>query len=50
MRIRLKIRKSANGTYYIPSLSMRLLRKHSISQKSSWSLSGDGMELILKSD
>jgi hypothetical protein len=51
MRIRLKISKTSSGTYYIPSLSIKLLKKHSGSnKKTSWSLNEDGTELILASD
>jgi hypothetical protein len=51
MKIRLKIKKSKSGTYYIPSLSIKLMRRHfNPGKRLTWSLSEDGKELILKSE
>jgi hypothetical protein len=46
--LRLKIRKSNNGTYYTPSLSikkLRLLEKHG---KHRWALSKDEKNIYLQ--
>ena len=46
--LRLKIRKSKNGTYYIPSLSMRKLRLLAEKGKRRWFLSKDQMNLYIE--
>ena len=40
--IRLKIRKTKSGTYYIPSLSIKQLQKLSKKHKRRWALSKNG--------
>jgi len=46
--LRLKIRKSKNGTYYIPSLSMKLLKLLDKKGKHKWFLSKDQENLYLE--
>ena len=46
--MRLKIRKTKSGTYYIPSLSIKQLQKLSKKQKRRWTLSKNGENLILE--
>ena len=48
--LRLKIGKTASGTYYIPSLSIKKLRELSKQHKRRWSLSNDGETIILKGE
>jgi len=48
--LRLKIRKSKNGTYYVPSLSIRKLRSLAQAKKGKrrWFLSKDEGSLYLE--
>lgn len=46
--LRLKIRKSNNGTYYIPSLSMKELRMLEKKGKHRWFLSKDEQNLYIQ--
>lgn len=46
--MRLKIRKTASGTYYIPSLSIKQLRKLTKKQKRHWTLSKNNKKKIKK--
>ena len=48
--LRLKIGKTASGTYYIPSLSIKKLRGLSKQHKRRWSLSNDGETLIIEGE
>ena len=48
--IRLKIRKTESGTYYIPSLSSKKLKELSKKNKRRWSLSKNGENLILEAE
>jgi len=48
--MRLKIRKTPSGTYYIPSLSIKLLRDMSTKQKRRWTLSKDQQNLPLEAE
>ena len=48
--IRLKIRKTASGTYYIPSISIRQLRELSKLNRKRWSLSKDGLNLLIEAE
>jgi len=48
--MRLKIRKTASGTYYIPSISIKKLRDMSTKQKRRWTLSKDQRNLILEAE
>jgi hypothetical protein len=48
--IRLKIRKTKSGTYYIPSISIRELRKLSKQNRKRWSVSGDGLNIYLDAE
>lgn len=45
--LRLKIRKSKNGTYYIPSLSIKKLRFLEKKGRHRWTLSEDQMNIYL---
>jgi hypothetical protein len=45
--MRLKIRKTKSGTYYIPSLSIKELRRLSKMNKRKWELSKDGKNIYL---
>ena len=45
--MRLKIRKTASGTYYIPSLSIKQLRILSKAYKRRWRISKNEQTLIL---
>lgn len=46
--LRLRIRKSKNGTYYVPSLSMKTLKLLSKEGRRRWFLSKDGESLYLE--
>ena len=46
--MRLKIRKTKSGTYYIPSLSIKELRTLSKKQKRRWTLSKNEQNLIIE--
>ena len=48
--MRLKIRKTASGTYYIPSLSIKQLRDMSTKQKRRWTLNKDQKNLYLEAE
>ena len=48
--MRLKIRKTKSGTYYIPSLSIKQLQKLSKKQKRRWTLSKNGENLIIEGE
>lgn len=48
--MRLKIRKTASGTYYIPSLSIKQLKAMSTNQKRRWTLSKDQQNLYLEAE
>jgi len=48
--MRLKIRKTHRGTYYIPSLSIKQLRDMSTKQKRRWTLSKDQQNLYLEAE
>jgi hypothetical protein len=48
--MRLKIRKTASGTYYIPSISIKQLRDMSTNQKRRWTLSKDQRNLYLEAE
>ena len=48
--MRLKIRKTKSGTYYIPSLSIRELRELSKKQRRRWSLSKDEKSLFIEGE
>lgn len=45
--LRLKIRKSKNGTYHVASLSMRKLRLLNKKGRHRWTLSKDQMNIYL---
>jgi hypothetical protein len=46
--LRLKIRKSRNGTYYVPSLSIKMLKQLDKKGKHRWFLSKDQENLYLE--
>jgi len=48
--MRLKIRKTSSGTYYITSLSIKQLRDMSTKQKRRWTLSKDQRNLYLEAE
>ena len=48
--MRLKIRKTKSGTYYIPSISTRELNKLAEKPRRRWSLSKDGENLYLEAE
>jgi chorismate-pyruvate lyase len=48
--MRLKIRKTASGTYYIPSLSIKQLRALSKTYKRRWRISKNEQTLILEGE
>ncbi len=48
--MRLKIRKTESGTYYIPSLSIRKLRELTKLNRKRWSLSKDGKNIYLEAE
>ena len=48
--MRLKIRKTKSGTYYIPSISIRELRDLSKKNKRRWSLSNDEKNIYLEAE
>jgi hypothetical protein len=48
--LRLKIRKTASGTYYIPSLSKKQLRTLSKTYKRRWKISKNEQTLILEGE
>jgi len=45
--MRLKIRKTKSGTYYIPSLSIKELKRLAEKEKRRWYLSKDGKNIYL---
>ena len=48
--LRVKIRKTMSGTYYIPSISMKKLRDMSTKNKKRWTLSKDEKNLYLEAE
>jgi len=48
--MRLKIRKTHRGTYYIPSISIKQLRDMSTKQKRRWTLSKDQKNIYLETE
>ena len=48
--MRLKIRKSKSGTYYVPSLSIKDLRKLSKKNRRRWELTKDEKSIILEAE
>ena len=48
--VRLKIRKSKNGTYYVPSLSIKMLRLLSKKEVGEWWLSDDEKDIYLEAE
>jgi len=48
--VRVKIRKTKSGTYYIPSLSIKELRKLAKKGKKKWYLSKDQKNLYLDAE
>ena len=48
--MRLKIRKTKSGTYYIPSISIRELNKLAEKPRRRWSLSKDRENLYLEAE
>ena len=48
--MRLKIRKTKSGTYYIPSISIRELRKLAEKNRRKWNLSKDEENLYLEAE
>jgi len=49
--LRLKIRKTASGTYYIPSLSIKQLRQlNELKNKRRWEISKNGMNIYLEAE
>jgi len=48
--MRLKIRKTASGTYYIPSLSIKQLRTLSKTHKRRWRITKNEKTLILEGE
>ena len=46
--LRLRIRKSKNGTYYVPSLSMKTLRQLDKEGRHRWFLSKDQLNLYIE--
>jgi len=48
--LRLKIRKTASGTYYIPSLSIKQLRNLSKTHKRRWRITQNEKTLILEGE
>jgi len=48
--LRLKIRKSKSGTYYIPSISIKQLRTLSKTNKRRWRLTKNEKTLVLEGE
>ena len=48
--MRLKIRKTKSGTYYIPSISIKELRNLSNKKKKRWTLSKDEKNIYLEGE
>ena len=48
--MRLKIRKTSSGTYYIPSISIRKLRELSKLNRKRWTVSKDGLNIYLEAE
>jgi hypothetical protein len=48
--MRLKIRKTKSGTYYIPSLSIRELKRLAKKDRRRWELSKDGKNIYLDAE
>jgi len=48
--MKLKIRKTASGTYYMPSISIKQLRDMSTKQKRRWTLSKDQKNIYLEAE
>ncbi len=48
--MRLKIRKTKSGTYYIPSISIRELEKLSKLKKRRWTLSKNKENLFIEAE
>lgn len=46
--MRLKLRKTNSGTYYVPSLSLLELKRLASLRNRKWSLSKDGLSIILE--
>jgi len=45
--MRLKLRKTKSGTYYVPSLSFLELKRLASKQRRTWELTRDGQSIIL---
>jgi hypothetical protein len=48
--MRLKIRKTASGTYYIPSISIKQLKKLSKLERKRWILSKDEKSIFIEAE